>query len=158
MTIAEGVGHDTAATWKVIRSMIPNEKSTSESYENITELKDKAENFNNYFANVGKNTYEKTQENINSVNMSNCLNDNSSNENTREYFKINPIDCATLILTIKSLRNSGSYGSDGIPFQFIKDALPMIASYILTIMDTSIVTKKFPDSWKISHVWERLSV
>ncbi|KAK7074895.1 hypothetical protein SK128_017816, partial [Halocaridina rubra] len=59
--------HDTAATWKVIRSMIPNEKSTSESYENIKELKDKADYFNNYFANVGKNTYEKTQENINST-------------------------------------------------------------------------------------------
>ncbi|KAK7086698.1 hypothetical protein SK128_024042, partial [Halocaridina rubra] len=42
-------------------------------------------------------------------------------------------------------------GSDGIPFQFIKDALPMTASYIRTIMNTSIVTKKFPDSWKISH-------
>ncbi|KAK7068330.1 hypothetical protein SK128_001368, partial [Halocaridina rubra] len=59
--------------------------------------------------------------------MGNCLNDNSSNVNTREYFKINPIDCATLILTIKSLTNCGSYGPDGIPYQFIKDVLPMIA-------------------------------
>ncbi|KAK7081970.1 Endoribonuclease Dicer, partial [Halocaridina rubra] len=65
--------YDTAASWKVIRGMIPNEKTTSESSEYITELKDKADYFNNYFANVGKNTYEKTQEDVNSVNMSNCF-------------------------------------------------------------------------------------
>ncbi len=53
----------TAATWKVIRDNVPgkNVKSINHNFENKEE---KAEEFNNFFANVGKNTFEKTQHNL----------------------------------------------------------------------------------------------
>ncbi len=54
---------NTAATWKGIRDIVPgkNEKSINHNFENKEE---KAEKLNNFFANVGKNTFEKTQHNL----------------------------------------------------------------------------------------------
>lgn len=41
------------------------------------------------------------------------------------FFRINPVDCNTVI-TITSLKESITYGLDGIPYHFIKDCLPAI--------------------------------
>ena len=50
------------------------------------------------------------------------------------------------------MNNSNACGSDGMPLKFIKDALPVIVSYLTTIMNTSIVTGNFPTTWKYSIV------
>ncbi len=51
---------NTAATWKVIRNIVPNTKSNSISHTPGDALR-KAEELNAFFANVGKTTYEETQ-------------------------------------------------------------------------------------------------
>ncbi len=51
---------NTAATWKVIRNIVPNNKNHSISHTPGDALR-KAEEFNNFFANVCKTTYEETQ-------------------------------------------------------------------------------------------------
>nr|XP_027215167.1 uncharacterized protein LOC113808036 [Penaeus vannamei] len=110
------------------------------------------ENFYNFFANVGKEAYEKSRENLpvqESEEIITNANDEIQNAN---IFRLNPVDCNTAILTIESLKESNSYDSDGISYRFIKDSLPVIVFYIKVILNTSIVTNTFPDSWKLSHV------
>ena len=57
-----------------------------------------------------------------------------------------------LILTVKGLKESNACGSDGIPLRYIKDSLYIIAFYLTIIINTSIVTKTYPSSWKYPYV------
>lgn len=54
---------NSGATWKVVRKIVPKVKSNpgSHSFDNDIE---KAEEFNRYFANVGRESFEKSQENV----------------------------------------------------------------------------------------------
>ncbi len=63
-------------------------------------------------------------------------------------FRPRPVGTETVILTIKSLNETSSVGSDGIPMKFIKDALYVIAFYLTCIVNTSIVTGIVPIAWK----------
>ncbi len=63
-------------------------------------------------------------------------------------FRPHPVGTETVILTIKSLNETSSVGSDGIPMKFIKDALYVIAFYLTCIVNTSIVTGIVPTAWK----------
>ena len=56
-------------TWKTIKEIVPNSKTTS-NVLNFDNAVDKANEFNSYFANVGKNIYSKTQEVIHGENKS----------------------------------------------------------------------------------------
>ena len=57
-----------------------------------------------------------------------------------------------MILTFKGLRKTNSYGSDGIPYLYLKDALLVLAFYITITINTSIVTGLFPKFWKHPYV------
>ena len=50
------------------------------------------------------------------------------------------------------MNNSEACGSDGITLRFLNDSLPVLVSYLTTIMNTSIVTGIFPTAWKLSIV------
>ena len=138
-------------TWKVIRKIVPKCKSSSGSHSYENDI-DKAEEFNHYFANVGREAFEKSQENsIDETRVFQTLNE-ISNINSSYLFRPQPVDVNTVILTIKDLNNTNAFGSDNIPFRFIKDTLPIIAFYITIIINTSIVTGLFPNMWKHPHV------
>ena len=47
-----------------------------------------------------------------------------------------------------SLKNTGSYGNDGISVRFLKDSLSVTAFYITIIINTSMATGIVPTSWK----------
>ncbi len=101
--------HDTAATWRTLRNIIPSNKqsTTNMTMEN---MKNKVEDFNKYFANVGLNTFKSNQESLAS---------DSTNPLTKAFspspasltstptnlspFRPQPVDPATVILTIKQL-------------------------------------------------------
>ncbi|MEL6989243.1 MAG: hypothetical protein AAGK97_15635, partial [Bacteroidota bacterium] len=147
---------NTKNMWKTTRLVLPTKNSDHLAHLNPDEIKLKAEEFNDYFASVGENTFRKTQE---------LIGDNSNINNDVEgdifpildnsydnFFSPSPVDIDTVILTVKDLNNTNSYGSDGIQLSYIKDSLPIIAFYITIIINTSIVTKKYPHSWKHPHV------
>ena len=46
------------------------------------------------------------------------------------------------------MKKTNACGSDGITFKFIIDALYVLAFYITIIINTSIVTKCYPQQWK----------
>ena len=141
---------NSAATWKIIKNIVPNKKSTNNNnFESENEL-ERAEEFNELFVNVGKRTFEKTQNNQNITNPN--LDYPLGNGNYENFFRAKPVDVNTVILTLKHLKNSNSAGSDGIALRYIKDSLPVIINYITIIINTSIVTGKFPSLWKHATV------
>ena len=112
------------------------------------ELKSKVNVFNNFFANVGKHTFEKSQHNLSDQTRTAQPNTVSANAPVGSMFRPQPTDSNNIILIIKHLRNTSSYGSDGIPLRFLKDSLPVIITYLTCILNTSIVTGSFPSLWK----------
>ena len=141
---------NTAATWKIIKNIVPNKKSTANiNLESENEL-ERAEEFNELFIDVGKRTFEKTQNNLNIINFN--YENPERTENHENFFRAEPVDVNTVILTIKHLKNTNSTGSDGIALRYINDSLPVIINYITTIINTSIVTGTFPSLWKHATV------
>ncbi len=71
---------------------------------------------------------------------------------TTDFFRPQPVDVNTVILTIKELHNTNSAGSDNIQLKFSKDSLDAIVSYLTCIVTTSIVTGEFLSLWKHAFV------
>ena len=139
-------------TWNVIKKIIPeNKKSLGLLGLSEAELKNIVDEFNKHSATIGKNTFEKSQESPVDPNLL-INNESPLPTNNLTKFRPQPIDIDTLILIIKSLKATNSYGSDGIPFRFLIDSLPVTAYYILIIVNTSIVTGVHPDLWKHPYV------
>ena len=133
-------------TWATIKEIVPDCKNHSREY-NFDDEGKKVNEFNVHFANVGRNTYDKTQatlhgENVPGFNDANVILDGIS------IFRPQPVDIETVILTIKSLNETRAVGSDGISLKFIKDSLYVTAFYLTCIINTSIITGMFPSSWK----------
>ncbi len=135
---------------KTIKELIPNNKSSNlpVTCNNKDNTMQTANLFNEFFANVGKNTFEMAQ-----LSDSSRLptTDPVDNTDPNYLFKPVPIDWQTLVLTIAQMNNNDACGS-GIPLRFLKDSLPVIVSYLTTITNTSIVTGIFPTAWKFSIV------
>ena len=112
-------------------------------------MRNKVEAFNNFFANVGKVTFEKTQQNRgDNQNVPIHNNNNNTSNQFCIMFRPQPTDSDTIILIIKHLKNTSSCGSDNISLRFLKESLPVIIPYLTCIVNTSIVTGIFPESWK----------
>ena len=77
----------------------------------------------NFFAEVGKKTYEKTQEElIANHNVQALITNNATSQSQIPQFQANPVDCDTIILTVKSLKETNAIGSGGISLKYIKDS------------------------------------
>ena len=142
--------HDISASWKITKKMLyVTNNSSLQMSESKDDMVRKAETFNEFFADVGKKTYEKTQVELtrNNIIPQNEIK-NISNQGELMNFKPTPVDCETVILIIKNLKESNACGSDGISLRFIRDSLFIIAFYVTVIVNTSIVTNSYPDLWK----------
>ena len=99
-------------TWNVIREIIPNHKNCSRGYI-LDDMKRKAEEFNYFFANVGKNTFELTQESLRNDGLAYPQLSSAVSGNRNIYFRPQPVNVETVILTIKNLKETQSVGCDG---------------------------------------------
>ena len=138
-------------TWNVIHKVFPSKKNISSNFPcSEKDIQKRVEDFNEFFAKVGENTFKKSQENMVDANeFSDYVHQTSY---IFEKFRPQPVDMITLVLTIKSLKSTNSKGSDGITYRFLIDSLPVLQFYILIIVNTSIVTGKYPDPWKHPHI------
>lgn len=142
-----------SASWKIVKGLLYNNSDKDSHTLSDHDSMNKAEEFNEFFANIGKKTFERTQEEMSISNVDTRIeSQNVPVDNQLNFFKPSPVDCETVILTVKNLRDSNAYGSDGISLRFIKDALYMIGFYVTIIVNTSIVTNTYPSPWKTSHV------
>ncbi len=114
-------------------------------------MSDKAEEFNKFFLNIGRGTYERTQHSLSGLHDTTVSNHNPV---LREAacFRPEPVDTDTVILTIKSLKDTKAVGSGAIPPRFLIDALPVIIPYITCIINTSLATDIFSKAWKHAMV------
>ncbi|RUM30450.1 MAG: hypothetical protein DSY42_04590 [Aquifex sp.] len=137
--------------WNIIKEIIPNPKNSSEDYV-FSDKEAKAEEFNTFFANIGKNTFEITQKCL--LNNDLTCQELSSHDydNKGDIFRPQSVNVETVILTIKSLNKTRSVGCDGISLNFIRDSLYMIAFYLTVIVNTSLTTGVFPETWKHAMV------
>ena len=141
---------DNKETWKIINEIVPRKINSTLNDNNVN---NKINTFNDFFAKVGEETFIQTQ--------------SSLKENTRIYedpqyrnqpnleiptFKPQPTTVEFIMQTIKELKDSNAYGSDGIPTRFIKDSVYVIAFYLTIIINTSIVTGIYPSIWKHSLI------
>ena len=138
-------------TWKVVREMVPSQKNTHNNPYNFENKIDKAEEFNNFFSKVGENTYKRSQEQLDIASES-VIQHLLPNSEVNVPFRPNPVDIDTIILTVKHLNETNSVGSDGISLMFLKHSLFATISYITCIINTSLVTGRFPKAWKHAMV------
>ena len=142
---------NSSAIWNLIKELVPNKKKDSDA-QKFDDVLVKAEEFNNFFANVGKTTYNLTQQILpSSYSSSSDLCTTKITCNSMK-FRPQPVDINTIILTVKGLNETRSVGSDGISLKFVKDSLCIIAFYLTFIINTSIVTGVFPQDWKNAYV------
>lgn len=139
---------NSSKTWSTIKKLIPNQKISSKPIQ-FEDNRSKAEEFNEFFINVGKKAFEKTQEGIG---IDNGEQDELTFPALESNFRPQPETVESIILVIKDLRDTSAYGADEIELRFIRDALSVIAFYITVIVNTSIVTGSFPALWKYANV------
>ncbi len=137
--------------WRNIRDLVSNNKSNN----NITtkeDINDRAKDFNNFFANAGRETFERKNSTIIYTNPDNVrvTHDTIDNLGKNNFFRPKRVDVETVILTISKLKETKAIGSNYTSLNFIKDSLFVTASYLTCIFNTSIVTGKFPISQKHS--------
>ncbi len=140
---------NSSATWKVITDLVQDQKRNSNSYN--FDMSDKAEEFNKFFSNIGKTTFEQIQH---SLLDPHAMTANNHNPVLKEgaCFRPEPVDSDTVILIIKNLNETKAVGSDGIPLRFLKDALPVIILCTTCIINVSLATGIIPKAWKHAMV------
>ena len=137
--------------WNIIKEIIPNPKNSTEEYI-FTDKEAKAEEFNTFFANIGKNTFELTQKSFLSNDLTCPEFSLHDYDNSVNQFRPQPVDVETVILTIKSLNETRSVGCDSIALNFVRDSLHIIVFYLTVIVNTSLTTGVFPEIWKHAMV------
>ena len=131
--------HNIKQSWKITKSLIPDKKCQIDQC-NFDSIDDKAEEFNSYFSNVGKEAFNKTQASVRRINNGSIENIGIPiRNNTDNLFRPQPVTVETIILIVKDLRKTNAKGIDDISLRFVQDSLPIMAFYYTIIVNTSRV-------------------
>ena len=114
--------------------------------DKITNDKDIAENFNTFFANIGKNLADKI-----SSPSSDFKPPLSKFTNPNSLF-INPTSADEIELITSKLKNSNSSGADDISNNLLKQIIPTISDVLAHIFNNSITTGIVPSFLKEAYV------
>lgn len=99
-------------------------------------------------------TFKKSQANLRNSHEILQVNNSIAPDNHEHIgeFRPAPVDSHDIVLVITHLHSTNSCDSDGIPLRFLRDSLFAIIPYLTCIRNTSIVTRRFRESWKYSVV------
>ncbi len=86
-----------------------NQRYSPTTTTHTYDIANKAQEFNEFFSNVGKTTYEETQALLGSENLMASV---PNAVFAKTPFHPQPVDTSTVVLTIKQLQNTQSFGSD----------------------------------------------
>ena len=144
---------DLKNTWKVINQVLNKKSKTT----NIPSLnidgnvvlngRDLAESVNGFFCNVGNN--------LSSIipHKKNPLLENEYSVNEEEsQFHFQPIGIRQVEKVLSKFKSSMGFGILGIANFLLKAGLPIIAESLCDILNLSLATRSFPDSWKVARV------
>ena len=137
--------------WKTINSLlgrqnkptIVNELKLGEN--SLTNPKDIAEGFNDYFSNIGPNLASQ-------INTSN-LNFETYVKNTEsEFTAFQPVTVNHVYQLLTGLSSNKATGVDKISCKIIKIASPAISDSLTHIFNQAITLSSFPGEWKMARV------
>ena len=146
-------------TWNILGNIVPHKKPQKAFiYENPVET---AEAFNDFFANVGKHTYDEVMIEHNKTSSA-ALETPVMHKSTRltvpshnnpllknkPMWSPSPVSRLEIVSAIYALKNTNSCGDDGIALQYLKDGLEIVLPYLQLLINTSIATNTFPQNWK----------
>ena len=144
--------NNTNTMWKVIRSCIPKKSASQSLFSG--DVNTVANEFNNFFVNIGKNTIQK----ISTLTEKFQCEAHDSLFTPREYpaseqfvFDAN-VNINQVQKIINSIATNKSPGIDKIPIRVIKDCLPAILPSITSIINATFLSAQFPNVWKIAEV------
>ena len=146
--------NDMKKTWATIDETLNRKKNLTDFPEEflykektITDLKDIANSFNEYFSNIGPSLSEKIDMSGNDM----TYNDYLTNP-VRSRFSFSPVSEKETLNIISKLKNKKSYGIDGISNVLLKSIANEIIKPLTLIINQSLETGIFPDAFKTSKV------
>ena len=148
---------DMKKTWRTINETLNRNKKSSNVpslfYDNgrtLSNMKEIANAFNVYFANIGEKLASEIEENVNNIaDYTNYISVLPSIE-TRFQFKC--ITDGDTRLAIDNLENKSSSGHDGISNKLLKLLKFELSKSLTLIINQMITTGVFPDSLKVSKI------
>ena len=69
-----------------------------------------------------------------------------------DAFKLEPITIPELGRVVAVMNGAGAVGGDGVPLSAIRRCMSAVAPYLLRIVNKSLVTSRFPESWRLGTV------
>ena len=141
----------TSSKWKVIRNCIPRRESSQPVY--TRDLKEIANEFNQFFISVGEKASEYSQSLIDLHNLPQ-LSARIPNLYISEAdkFSFHAVSSSEVQEVVMSFPSDKAPGYDKISMSVIKDALPCILPILTLIVNRSLLSSVFPVAWKTSEV------
>ena len=147
-----GFKTNTKKTWRVMKEIIGKARNSESSLpiklviekKEVTEIKDIAEKFNNFFTNVGPNLAKKVPNSSNS--FTSFLNQ------THSIMEKNSLSINELKETFFSLKTNKSPGYDDINFNVVKKCFGEINVPLKHLFNLLLENGIFPEKMKIAKV------
>ncbi|CAB3994669.1 Hypothetical predicted protein, partial [Paramuricea clavata] len=133
-------------------SVIPSKDKELQVYSKDRHLV--AEEFNQYFSSVGRNTAKEALR-LADVHDGNVLSNFTPIPIivvAENQFNLRPVSSTTVRAIIVSVPSNKSPGPDKINMRVIKDCLHVILEPLTSIVNRSLTTSEFPDAWKIAEL------
>ena len=137
--------------WKTINNLLGRQSKSTTVNElklnesSLTNPKDIAEGFNDYFSNIGTNLASK-------IGTSNCNFETYVEKAKSEFTAFQPVTVNLVYQLLSGLSAKKATGVDKISSKIIKIASPSISDSLTHIFNQSITLSLFPDEWKTARV------
>ena len=135
--------------WKAIRNCIPRKETTQPIYTQDVKLL--ANEFNEFFTNVGARTAE-TVKSLANENGIPLMTFTSFDSFIGDEFVLRAVSTVEVRKTVFSFGSNKAPGPDKVSMRVIKDALPCILPTLTEIINSSLLTSVFPSDWKEAEV------
>ena len=112
-----------------------------------------ADDFNNFFASVGKSTNSKIESLAEEHNF--VLHENAFTPKcfpTSEQFTFNYVDCKQIADVINAMPSNKAPGIDKVQTRVLKDSLLITFPFITSIINASLIASTFPEVWKTAEI------
>ena len=145
-------GTNPKKAWKTVNDLLGRKNKQTVVNElkladnGLTNPKDIAEVFNDYFANIGQNLASNQTDNTN-FNFETYVKKAES-----EFTAFQPVTIGQVYQLLTSLSSNKATGVDKISSKIIKIASPAIADSLTHIFNQAVTLSSFPDEWKTARV------
>ena len=135
--------------WKAIRLCIPKKSASQRNYSKDEKIV--ADEFNNFFSDMGKSTINKI------VKLAEESNYTLNQFIPRifplsEQFTFNAVECEQIQKIVTSMASGKAPGIDKIPIRVIKDCLPAILPSLTSSINATFEFDTFVLAWKTAEV------